>query len=154
MQPTVQVERQELINLGNRELRLVAHKTAHTDNDLTVFDVQSGVLWAGDLLFHKRIPSLDGSVKGWLEVMDELALITPEVVIPGHGAIGRWQDIALKQRRYLEVLRDELRGVIAANGRLSQAVDTVGISERKNWLLFDEYHPGNVTRAFTELEWE
>ena len=71
------------------------------------------MLWAGDLLFHKRIPSLDGSVNGWLEVMDEL------------------------------------RDVIATNGCLAQAVDSVGVNERKNWLLFDDYHPGNVARAFT-----
>jgi len=79
VQPTVLVERQKVINLGKRELRLIAHKTAHTDNDLTVFDVESGVLWAGDLLFHQRIPSLDGSVTGWLDVMDELKQIAPEI---------------------------------------------------------------------------
>jgi len=145
VQPTVQVEQQKLINLGSRELRLMAHKTAHTDNDLSVFDVESGVLWTGDLLFHQRIPSLDGSVNGWLDVMDELAQIAPDI---------RWEDIAPKQRQYLEVLQSELREVIAANGRLTQAVDTVGISERDNWMLFEEYHHGNITRAFTELEWE
>ncbi len=152
--PTVHVEQQELINLGNRELRLVAHKTAHTDNDLTVFDVETGVLWAGDLLFHDRIPSLDGSIIGWLDVMDELAQSAPRLVVPGHGPVGRWDDIAPEQRHYLETLRNELRDVISANGRLTQAVDTVGSTERQKWLLFDDYHQGNVTRAFTELEWE
>lgn len=154
VQPTVQVEQQELINLGSRELRLVAHKTAHTDNDLSVFDVETSVLWTGDLLFHQRIPSLDGSVNGWLDVMDELAQIDPDLVIPGHGPFGRLQDIAPNQRRYLELLRTELRNVIAVNGRLTQAIETVGISERENWFLFDDYHQGNITKAFTELEWE
>lgn len=154
VRPTVQVEQQKRINLGRRELRLTAHKTAHTDNDLTVFDVESRVLWTGDLLFHERIPSLDGSVTGWLDVMDELARIASVVVVPGHGPVGRWQDLAPKQRRYLEVLRNQLRDVIAANGRLVEAVETVGVRERDNWLLFDDFHQGNITRAFTELEWE
>ncbi len=154
VRPTVQVEAQELINLGGRELRLIAHKTAHTDNDLSVFDVESGVLWAGDLLFHDRIPSLDGSVSGWLDVMDELAQSAPEVVVPGHGPVGLWEDIAPKQRQYLQVLQSEIRDVISANGRLSQAIDDIGADEREKWLLFDDYHQGNVTKAFTELEWE
>lgn len=154
VRPTLQVEKQELINLGNRELRLIAHKTAHTDNDLSVFDVESGVLWAGDLLFHDRIPSLDGSVSGWLDVMDELAQSVPDLVVPGHGSVGLWQDIAPKQRHYLQLLRSEIRDVISANGRLSKAIDVVGAGEQQKWLLFEEYHQGNVTKAFTELEWE
>jgi len=154
VQPSVHVEQQELINLGSRALRLTAHKTAHSDNDLSVFDVESGVLWAGDLLFHERVPSLDGSVNGWLAVMDELGQFAPSLVIPGHGPIDRLENIAPKQRRYLEALRNQLREVIKENGRLAEAVETVGVNEHDNWLMFDDFHRGNVTKAFTELEWE
>lgn len=152
--PTDHVEEQTVIDLGRRVLRLNAHQTAHTDNDLTVFDVTSGVLWTGDLLFHERLPSLDGSVTGWLSVMDELAAMTPVLVVPGHGPVGTWEAIAPKQRQYLLSLRDEIRALISANGRLSEAVERVGKQEQKNWQLFNELHRGNVTRAFTELEWE
>jgi len=154
VQPTLQVELQEQINLGGRELRLTAHRTAHTDNDLSVYDVESRVLWTGDLLFNDRLPSIDGSVNGWLDVMDELGQMAPDLVIPGHGPIGRWDAIAPKQRRYLEVVRNELRDIIKNNGRIAQAVDAVGTNERDKWLLFDDVHQGNITRAFTELEWE
>ena len=30
----------------------------------------------------------------------------------------------------------------------------VANSERGHWLLFDEYHPRNVTASYKELEWE
>jgi hypothetical protein len=33
-------------------------------------------------------------------------------------------------------------------------VNVVGRSERDRWALFDDYHGGNVTQAFKELEWE
>jgi hypothetical protein len=37
---------------------------------------------------------------------------------------------------------------------MQQAVDTVGLSERDNWPLFDSFQRRNVTAAYAELEWE
>ena len=64
---------------------LNAWRTAHTDSDLSVLDVQSGTLFAGDLLFVERLPVVDGSLKGWLEVMEDLREIPAARVVPGHG---------------------------------------------------------------------
>jgi len=152
--PTIPVAEKIQIDLGNRILLVNAHKTAHTDNDVSVFDVEANILWAGDLLFHQRIPTLDGSVTGWLTVMDELAQLKPVLVVPGHGSVASLDAIASKQRHYLETMRNEIRAFVAKNGRLSEALDTVGADQQTKWLLFDEMHKGNVTRAFTELEWE
>src|SRR5690554_159779 len=50
------------LDLGNRPIVLTAYSTAHTDHDLTVFDVNTKTLWTGDLLFVERVPALDGSI--------------------------------------------------------------------------------------------
>ena len=53
------------IRLGGRDLRLSAVPRAHSGNALTVFDVQTGTLFAGDLIFQGLTPSLaetNGSV--------------------------------------------------------------------------------------------
>ena len=49
-----------------------AWPTAHSDSDLTVLDEQTGTLFAGDLVFLPHVPVLDGSLRGWLNVIDEL----------------------------------------------------------------------------------
>ena len=154
LQPTVTVTDELRIELGGRTLLLRAHETAHTDHDLSVFDISTRTLWASDLIFAQRIPSLDGSLTGWLKVMDDLAGLQADLVIPGHGLPGPWPTVVPPQRRYLTRLLRETRLFIAQNKRLADAIESVAVAERGHWRLFSDHHPGNVTRAFTELEWE
>jgi len=143
------------IDLGGRKLLIQAYPTAHTDNDLSIWDVTSETLWASDLVFVDRIPSLDGSLKGWLSVLDQIQTeLEPKWVMPGHGAPGLWLTRVLPQRRYFERLAADTRTAIAANRRLSVAVDEIATDGSTDWLLFDLRHRGNVTKAWTELEWE
>ena len=143
------------LDLGERRLRLTAHPTAHTDNDLTVFDEATGTLWAGDLVFMERLPVVDGSLKGWLQVLDSLRRIEANRVVPGHGpASAPWPDALTAQQRYLESLLTETRAIIADGGRIEEAVERVGRSARPDWELFEDNHPRNIVTVFTELEWE
>ncbi len=143
------------LDLGGRVLVLRAHRTAHTDNDLSVYDRQTRTLWLSDLLFRGRVPALDGSVLGWLEVMDALARVPAARVVPGHGPPATdWPAALAPQRRYLQGMVDEVRAALRARVPLRRAVERVGLGERRHWLLFDWYHRRNVTAAFVELEWE
>jgi quinoprotein relay system zinc metallohydrolase 2 len=142
------------LDLGGRTLILRAWRTAHTDNDLTVYDERTGTLWAGDLLFAHRIPALDGSVTGWLAVMDEIEQTTLQRVIPGHGPSDEWRAALAAQRRYLRALADGTRAAIRAHHPIGQAMQEVALAERDQWLLFDAYHRRNVAAAYAELEWE
>lgn len=142
------------IDLGGRTLTVQQHPTGHTDNDLTVLDDRTRTLWASDLLFVDRVPSLDGSLTGWITTMNTLSRLSVDLVIPGHGAHGSWDELIQPQQRYLQKLLDQTREAIAQNGRLADAIETVASDEAAQWLLFESRHPGNVTKAFTELEWE
>jgi quinoprotein relay system zinc metallohydrolase 2 len=143
------------LNLGNRLLKLTALPTGHTNTDLIVFDVRTATLWAGDTLFVRHIPVLDGSIKNWLEVMERLRELKAERAIPGHGPKRvPWPGALSAQRRYLNTMAEAIRRVIDRGGTIEEAIDSVGYAAREQWLLFDEYHRRNVTAAYAELEWE
>jgi quinoprotein relay system zinc metallohydrolase 2 len=148
------VERSEL-DLGGRVLELRAWKTAHTDNDLTVYDRATGTLWLSDLLFAERIPVLDGSIRGWLAAIDELAALPARHVVPGHGSLNLpWPQALAPQRAYLETLAADIRRALAEGRTLARAVETAAATERDKWLLFDQNNRRNAAAAFAELEWE
>lgn len=153
--PTVLVADTMKLDLGGRILHLKAWPTAHTDHDLTVFDEKTGTLFTGDLLFAGRLPTVDGSIIGWLSAIKELKDMPAKLVIPGHGVVeGSWQDALAAQERYLNALVEQTRAAIKRGDTIQQAIAKVGSSERGKWLLFDTNHKRNATAVYAELEWE
>jgi glyoxylase-like metal-dependent hydrolase (beta-lactamase superfamily II) len=148
------VEGSLTLDLGGRQLNLRAWPTAHSDNDLTVFDEQSKILFAGDLVFVEHVPVLDGSLGGWLKLLDELNTIPAEHVVPGHGPVSDWPAALADERHYLDVLASDVRTMIARGVPIKTAADTAAASERPHWKLFDDYNARNATAAFSEMEWE
>ncbi len=125
--PTLAVNDEQRLDLGGRTLVLRAWPTAHTDNDLTVWDEATRTLWTGDLLF----------------------------VVPGHGPLQRnWPAAAATMTRYLDRLLADTRTAIRERRTIQAAVDSVAQDEAARWPLADLYHRRNVTAAYAELEWE
>jgi quinoprotein relay system zinc metallohydrolase 2 len=153
--PTVAVDGTQEFDLGDRVLVAQSWPTAHTDNDLTVYDRNTRTLFASDLLFVQHIPVVDGKLKGWLRVLPELARIDAALVVPGHGPTRSGGPDAWKaQQEYLEALQRETRAALKSGKTLSQAVDSVGVEAASRWQLAERFHRRNVTAAFAELEWE
>jgi len=153
--PTLSVERDTRIDLGGRVLVLTARRTAHTDNDLTVRDEATNTVFLGDLLFSGHVPTLDGSIKGWLAVSAELRSEPAARVVPGHGPASMdWPYAIAAQSHYLDSIARDVRALIKSGRPLEDAMGTAAQSERASWLLFDDFHRRNVAAAFAELEWE
>lgn len=153
--PSLLVEDRTMLDLGARRLELRAWKTSHTDNDLTVFDPASGVLFSGDLVFLQHTPIVDGSLLGFLKAIDELSRVPATRVVPGHGTIGaEWPAAVSHERRYFETLTRDLRQLAKKGADIEQAAREAGQSERANWALFDAYGPRNATAGLAEIEWE
>lgn len=153
--PDLPVKTQLQIDLGGRILTLTAHPSAHTDNDLSVYDEKTNTLWLSDLLFREHLPVIDGSILGWLRELNRLEKNHYAVVIPGHGAVVKdWPKAMQPEKAYLQMLVKEIRQFIKQGKYLEQAVKEVGYSAKDQWSLFDQFHRKNITTAFAELEWE
>ena len=153
--PTVAVEDSLTLDLGGRSLVCETQRTAHTDNDLTITDTATDTLFLGDLLFSVHVPTLDGSIKGWLTLLDELSRRQAARVVPGHGPHAMELPEALEpEQHYLAAIAADVRKLIKDGKTLEDATKIAGFSERDAWKLFDQYHVRNVTAAFAELEWE
>lgn len=153
--PTVLVETTLTLDLGGRTLTLTAWPTGHTDCDLTVYDVLTRSLFAGDLVFNTHMPVIDGSLKGWMINLDRLAAIPALRVIPGHGPVGEaWPDALSDERRYFQTLKRDIDVALKTGEDMRHAADHAAQSERDKWRLFDVYNARNAATAYAEQEWE
>ncbi len=152
----VQENESKIFDLGERKIKVTAYSPAHTNNDVTITDIKTGTLWAGDLLFIERTPVIDGDIHGFIDVLGQLISLNDiNLVIPGHGTPTRnWQNAFKKSKDYFITLRDDIRRSISEDQGLRKAIETVAKSESKKWELFDVQNARNINQVYPKLEWE
>ena len=55
---------------------------------------------------------------------------------------------------YFNRLIDNTRKFHKNNLSLSKAIEKFPSENMESWLLYNIYHPSNITKVYTELEWE
>jgi quinoprotein relay system zinc metallohydrolase 2 len=156
--PNIAIKSVETLDLGGRQLEVIAHPNAHTNTDITVEDSKTQTLFTGDLLFVERTPVIEGDIKGLIAMLDTLKTYSFKQVVPGHGPVQKTnQDgvVAMNNaQRYLNVLLTDIRASIKKGDSMEATMGTAAISEKDKWLLFDIANRRNVNMIFPALEWE
>lgn len=152
------IEAPATIPLGKRELVLTPAPVAHTDNDLTVLDRASGVMFTGDLVFQGLTPAIDGSLSGWLDWLALAPFPRTRLFVPGHGPLQTsWPEAIHPEVTYLQGLHDTTRKAIDAGMPLSQAIPAIVTMMKPlsdGWADFAAITARNAATAYTELEWQ
>jgi cyclase len=107
--PDVTFDHHMTIMLGEREIQLVYLGRAHTASDILLYLPQEKLLYVGDLAVHKTLPAFpDGHITKWLTVLDEVAKIDAETIVPGHGPVGGKAEFD-EAKELMDLLRREIR---------------------------------------------
>ena len=141
------------LDLGDREVKIRAWESGHTDSDLSVYDVNSKILWTENI-FVNRIPSVRASILGWKKNLEITSKMDINRIIPGHGKITTKDEALLPMLSYFRRMIKEIRTLHDKGINIETAQKEVAKDNKENWLLFNDYHISNVTKAYSELEWE
>tara|TARA_Y100001954_G_C15699995_1_gene547245 strand:- start:79 stop:1011 length:933 start_codon:yes stop_codon:yes gene_type:complete len=157
----VEIKETKEIDLGDRIIEIKAWGSGHTDNDLSVLDKKTKVLWSENI-FVTRVPSIRASILGWKKNLEEILEMDLELIVPGHGNAIPKNEAVMPMLNYFNRIINQLRDFIEKNVSLQESINKILQNEilnpeevnKENWLLFTEYHYSNITKAYTELEWE
>ena len=93
--PTVTFQERVEIDPGDQKIELIYPGPSHTAGSVLVYLPEEKILFSGDILFTDYHPYVvDGNIEKWVKVLDRIAMMDVETIIPGHGPLSTKKDLA------------------------------------------------------------
>lgn len=141
-------------DLIGRNVRVLYFGHSSGPGDVAVLDTRSGVLFAGGLLDHLRIPDVqDSDLQGWANALQALRELPINAIVPGHGPLGSRAVIATVAR-YLTQLQARVRELLQSGAALSEVPDAAALPQYAGWDQYETIHRRNASILFVRFERE
>jgi glyoxylase-like metal-dependent hydrolase (beta-lactamase superfamily II) len=141
------------LDLIGRPVRVLNFGHSSGPGDSAVFDVQSGVLFAGGLLDVRRIPDIqDSELRGWRNALAALAALGARSVVPGHGAAAPAAPSIAAVQDYLDQLEARATALVAQGLSLIEVPDASEFRAFEAWDQYETIHRRNASIAFLRAE--
>ena len=140
-------------DFGGRRLRLIA-LSGHSAADLALVDERSGMMIAGDLVFHDRAPATPtADLAAWRASLDKLAAEPHGGLIPGHGPFDAGGKAAIAQTRdWIDWLDGAIRAAVASGMDMVEAGE-IAIPSRFSTMAAARYEvQRSVSHLYPALE--
>jgi cyclase len=141
--PTETFDGAHTLELGDGAVQLREVGPAHTGGDAIVHVPEAGVVYAGDILFHRSTPIVwAGPVSNYITACDVILSLDPAVVVPGHGPVAGTSGVR-ETRNYLSRLLEHATRCVDAGTPLEQAYRGFDPGEYRLW--------SHASRAFQSI---
>jgi cyclase len=148
--PDITFDSEMTIRLGGREAKLVYLGPGQQAGDIFVFFPHARMVFTTGMFGPHSMPNMafTPSVEGWLALLDKLAAMDVDKILPAHGDIATAKDV----KELHAMLADEYATVKAAIARgvgVEEAVKTLTLPQYKDWRNYGRLQ-GEI-RALYEL---
>ena len=139
-----------MLDLDGTQAHLTYVGPCHHTGDTIVHLPKEGVVFAGDVIFRQCTPmGWTGTYQKWLEALDLIIWLDPEVIVPGHGPVCGIEG-AMEMKAYLEYVREESQRCFEQGLTALEASKQIDLGTYGAWRgparLF-----ANVERAYREF---
>lgn len=141
--------------LGNTAFELHHAGPAHTPGDSFVWLPEKRIVFTGDIVYVQRMLGVIAvsSSKNWLTVFENMAALSPKIVVPGHGHVTTLQEATAHTYDYLVFLRQAVADFMDNGGGIEN-IGNLDQSQFSFLLNYDTLKGRNAQRVYEELEWE
>jgi glyoxylase-like metal-dependent hydrolase (beta-lactamase superfamily II) len=148
--PTTLFEDRYTIDLDGLEVQLIHVGPCQWMGDTIVHVPREGVVFAGDVVYRECTPmGWQGSCEKWLQGLDLIVWLDPEVIVPGHGRPCGIEG-AMEMKAYLEHVREESRWCFERGQSALEAAKEIELGPYGAWRWPARLY-ANVESAYREL---
>ena len=140
------------LELGGHQFELIALE-GHTGADLAILDRSTGVLFAGDLIFHDRAPTTPHArLPAWQASLDTLEALPFRHLVPGHGPVATDAGPIRQTRAWLGWLDHTLRQAADEGLDMTEALALPLPAEFRRLAVVDAEYRRSVGQLYPALE--
>lgn len=148
--PTEVFDRELIVHVGAKEVRLTNVGPAHTRGDVLAYVPGDRTVFTGDILFIGGHPAVwDGPVSNWIKACDMILSWDVETIVPGHGPITDKQGV-LALKGYFEYVSAEARKRFDGRMSADEAARDISLEAYRDW-IDDERIVVNVHALYSEF---
>lgn len=107
--PTHPVTESFSVDLGGRVIEVIVFEGGHTPGDMMAYDSTTKTLFAGDLVFEGRVPTVPhGDIQTWREQLESIKKLEWQQLVPGHGVLVTDRSVMDGMSAYLAYLESRV----------------------------------------------
>jgi cyclase len=150
--PDVTFDSEMTIQLGGREIRLAYLGPGQQAGDTFVFFPHARMVFTTGMFGPRSMPNMafTPSVEGWLKLLDRLAAMDVDKILPAHGDVSTRQDV----KDLSAMLADEyatVKDAIAKGMTLDDARKTLTLPQYKDWRNYAR-REGEITALYELIQ--
>lgn len=140
--------------LDNYKLKIL-FLNGHTQSDIVIFDENTNILYASDLIFNKRTPATPhANISEWINSLESLKKLNSKIIITGHGIAFKDKKPIDENINYLRFLDNTFKESAKKGLDIYEVLNTPIPKEFKKFTMFKEEFERSVLNLYPTYEKE
>lgn len=140
------------LNFDGYKLK-VLYFDGHTQSDIAIYDENTKILYASDLVFYKRtLATPHANLNKWIKSLKELEKINYSILVPGHGISSTTKDPVKENIAYLEFLQNTLKNSAKEGLDIYEILNKPIPKEFESFTMFKEEFERSVINLYPSYE--
>jgi glyoxylase-like metal-dependent hydrolase (beta-lactamase superfamily II) len=142
------------IELGGTVVELSYVGRNHSDNSIVMRFPRERLLFAVDFIPVESVAFRDfpdAYIEDWIESLKRVELMDFDVLVPGHGPVGRKEHVRMF-REYMEDLRGEVLQYARQGKSLEEMKRVIKLSKYERWAGYEQMLPLNIEGMYLHVQ--
>jgi len=152
--PQVTFASEMSIELGGTVVELAYVGRNHSDNSIVMRFPKERLLFAVDFIPVERLAFRDfpdAYIQDWIETLRAVEAMDFDVLVPGHGPLGRKEHVR-RFREYMEELRDEVLRHAREGKSVDEVKQLVKMPKYATWTNYEQWLTLNVEGMYRHVQ--